>query len=68
MQLGMIGLGRMGRNMAGRLALAGHAVVGYDQDPSVSDTTDLADLVAALEAPRTVWLMVPAGAPPGRRC
>lgn len=63
MQLGMIGLGRMGRNMAQRLTLAGHTVVGYDRDPQVSDTADLAGLVAALEPPRTVWLMVPAGAP-----
>lgn len=63
MQLGIIGLGRMGHNMAERLTLAGHTVVGYDQNPQVSDTVDLADLVAALESPRTVWLMVPAGAP-----
>lgn len=63
MQLGIIGLGRMGHNMAERLTLAGHTVVGYDQNPRVSDTVDLADLVAALEAPRMVWLMVPAGAP-----
>ncbi len=63
MQLGIIGLGRMGHNMGERLTLAGHTVVGYDQNPRVSDTVDLADLVAALEAPRMVWLMVPAGAP-----
>ncbi len=63
MQLGIIGLGRMGRNMAERLARAGHGVIGYDQDPAASDTADLAGLVAALEPPRILWLMVPAGAP-----
>ena len=45
MQLGMIGLGRMGANMAQRLRDAGHDVVGYDRDPAVSDTADLPDLV-----------------------
>lgn len=63
MQLGMIGLGRMGRNMAERLTRAGHTVVGYDQNPEVSTVADLPALVAALEAPRVVWLMVPAGTP-----
>jgi 6-phosphogluconate dehydrogenase len=59
----MIGLGRMGGNMADRLRAAGHTVVGYDRDPNVSDVASLEDLVAALPAPRTVWVMVPAGAP-----
>lgn len=63
MQLGMIGLGRMGRNMAERLSQAGHTVVGYDRNPEASDVADLPALVAALEPPRVVWLMVPAGAP-----
>ncbi len=63
MQLGMIGLGRMGGNMVGRLRAAGHEVVGYDRNPEVSDVPDLAGLVARLEAPRTVWVMVPAGEP-----
>lgn len=63
MQLGMIGLGRMGANMVERLKLGGHEVVGYDRNPAVSDVADLAALVQRLSAPRTVWLMVPAGDP-----
>jgi len=63
MQLGMIGLGRMGHNMAERLTLAGHEVIGYDQNPAVSQAADLPSLVAALAQPRVVWIMVPAGAP-----
>jgi 6-phosphogluconate dehydrogenase len=63
MQIGMIGLGRMGGNMAERLRRAGHEVVGYDRDPGISDVTSLAELVARLAPPRTVWLMVPAGDP-----
>lgn len=62
MQLGMIGLGRMGLNMAERLTLAGHTVVGYDRNPEISAVTDLPALVAALQPPRVVWVMVPAGA------
>ena len=50
MQLGMIGLGRMGANMAQRLRDAGHDVVGYDRDPAVSDTADLPALKAYLRA------------------
>ncbi|MGB2767838.1 MAG: decarboxylating 6-phosphogluconate dehydrogenase [Propionicimonas sp.] len=61
MQLGMIGLGKMGNNMAQRLKLAGHDVIGYDRNPEVSDTPDVASLVAGLAAPRVVWVMVPAG-------
>jgi 6-phosphogluconate dehydrogenase len=59
MQLGMVGLGRMGGNMAERLRAAGHEVVGYDRDPNVSDVVSLAELVEKLEAPRAVWVMVP---------
>ncbi|WP_117211373.1 phosphogluconate dehydrogenase (NAD(+)-dependent, decarboxylating) [Allorhizocola rhizosphaerae] len=61
MQLGLIGLGRMGGNMRERLRAAGHEVVGYDRNPDVSDATDLADMVGKLSAPRVVWTMVPAG-------
>ncbi|HEU0240078.1 MAG TPA: decarboxylating 6-phosphogluconate dehydrogenase [Micromonosporaceae bacterium] len=60
MQLGIIGLGRMGGNMRERLRRAGHEVVGYDRNPDVSDATGLDDLVAKLAAPRVVWVMVPA--------
>ncbi len=63
MQLGLIGLGKMGGNMRERLRRAGHEVVGYDRNPAVSDVASLADLVGALAAPRVVWVMVPAGAP-----
>ena len=63
MQLGMIGLGRMGGNMAERLRRAGHTVVGYDRDPEVTDVGSLPELVQRLSAPRAVWVMVPAGEP-----
>jgi 6-phosphogluconate dehydrogenase len=62
MELGMIGLGRMGGNMAERLRQAGHTVVGYDHHPDVSDVSSLPELVERLKAPRAVWVMVPAGA------
>jgi 6-phosphogluconate dehydrogenase len=62
--LGMIGLGRMGGNMAERLRRGGHTVVGYDRSPdSAREVETLEELVAALEAPRVVWVMVPAGRP-----
>jgi 6-phosphogluconate dehydrogenase len=63
MQIGMIGLGRMGGNMAERLRRAGHEVVGYDRDPKASDVASLPELVGRLAAPRAVWVMVPAGDP-----
>ncbi len=63
MQLGLVGLGKMGGNMRERIRRAGHEVVGYDRDKSVSDASSLADLVKRLEAPRVVWVMVPSGAP-----
>ena len=77
MQIGFIGLGKMGGNMVLRLARGspdksipgGHTVVGYAPDPSpslrgvdgVTLTTSIADLVTALQPPRVVWVMVPAG-------
>ncbi len=71
MQLGMIGLGRMGANMVERLFSAGHALVVHDADQKAVESltakgakgsTDLASFVRLLAAPRAVWLMVPAGA------
>lgn len=61
MQIGLIGLGKMGGNMRDRMRAAGHEVVGYDTDQRISDATDLKDLVSKLDAPRVVWAMVPAG-------
>jgi 6-phosphogluconate dehydrogenase len=61
MQLGLIGLGKMGGNMRDRLRAAGHEVVGYDHHPDNSDVASLAELVNKLEAPRVLWTMVPAG-------
>ena len=61
MQLGMVGLGRMGAGLCDRLLAAGHDVIGYDVDPTRSQAATLADLVARLAAPRHVWVMVPAG-------
>ncbi|QSB14830.1 decarboxylating 6-phosphogluconate dehydrogenase [Natronosporangium hydrolyticum] len=60
MQLGLVGLGRMGGNMRERLRAAGHEVIAFDRDAQLSDVPDLAALVAALSPPRTLWLMVPA--------
>ena len=63
MQIGMIGLGKMGGNMAERLRRAGHDVVGYDHHPERRDVATLAELRDRLSAPRAVWVMVPAGGP-----
>ncbi len=63
MQLGMIGLGRMGGNRRERLRRGGHEVIGYARNPKVSDVGSLSELVGGLNAPRTVWLMIPAGDP-----
>jgi 6-phosphogluconate dehydrogenase len=60
-QLGLIGLGRMGGNMRDRLRSAGHEVVGFDPRPEVTDVDSLAALAQALSAPRVVWVMVPSG-------
>ena len=70
MQLGMIGLGKMGANMVRRIMGAGHECVVFDQSPEAVETlknegargaTSLAELVSKLDAPRAIWIMVPAG-------
>ncbi len=64
MKIGLIGLGKMGANMAERLRRGGHEVVGYDRNvESKRDVDSLEALIGALEAPRTIWVMVPSGAP-----
>ena len=72
MELGMIGLGRMGANMTERLLQGGHRVIAYDRSPeAIQRTVDLgasgahslADFVKQLNPPRVIWLMVPSGVP-----
>jgi 6-phosphogluconate dehydrogenase len=72
MELGMVGLGRMGGNMAERLHKAGHRLVAYDrsaearqaaEDRGLESAASLEELVQALNAPRAVWVMVPSGKP-----
>src|SRR5687767_9237635 len=72
LQIAMIGLGRMGANMARRLMLNGHEVIGFDHNPQAAaalkeegliPATSLADITAKLTVPRVAWVMVPAGAP-----
>ena len=68
MQIGIVGLGRMGANIGRRLMSRGHKVVGFDRDPKAvagmagaEAASDLKNLVSKLAAPRTVWVMLPAG-------
>jgi len=72
MQLGMIGLGKMGANMTERLVRGGHEVVGYDLNPESVEkvvavgaigSESLEDMVAKLDSPRAIWIMVPHGPP-----
>ncbi len=72
MQIGMVGLGRMGLNMSRRLLKGGHEVWGYTRDPVKVDkackeglrcVNSLKELASGLKRPRTIWLMIPAGRP-----
>jgi len=63
MDLGLVGLGKMGGNMRDRLREAGHTVVGFDRNPDVSDVGSLEELVEQLPSPKVVWVMVPSGDP-----
>ena len=63
MHIGMVGLGRMGGNMAERLRRGGHEVTGYDPHNPASEVDTLAGLVSALPTPKIIWVMVPAGDP-----
>ena len=63
MKIGMVGLGRMGANMAERLRRAGHEAIGFDRNPATSEVASLDELVERLDRPRTIWAMVPAGDP-----
>jgi len=62
-QVGMVGLGRMGANMAERLRSRDHDVIGYDRNPEAGYVASLDELVGRLEKPRTIWSMVPSGDP-----
>ena len=63
MDIGLVGLGKMGGNMRTRLRKAGHTVVGYDHNAEISDVGTLEEMVEALPSPTIVWVMVPSGDP-----
>jgi 6-phosphogluconate dehydrogenase len=72
MQIAMVGLGKMGANMATRLLRGGHHVVVYDLNEAAIQAAEaqgaegartLDDVIAKLQAPRVIWVMVPAGDP-----
>ena len=61
MKIGLVGLGRMGAGIAERLRRDGHEVVGYDQNPAISQVKSIEELVRGIPTPHVVWVMVPAG-------
>src|ERR1035441_7500531 len=68
MQIGIVGLGRMGANIGRRLMQKGHTVVAYDRDPkavaaltAAAGTASLKEMVEKLSSPRAIWIMLPAG-------
>ncbi|MBB6406563.1 phosphogluconate dehydrogenase (NAD(+)-dependent, decarboxylating) [Arthrobacter sp. AZCC_0090] len=61
MHIGLIGLGKMGFNMRERMRNGGIEVTGFDRNPDVADVASIDELIAALPAPRLVWVMVPSG-------
>jgi 6-phosphogluconate dehydrogenase len=61
MEIGLVGLGKMGGNMRERIRRAGHTVVGFDRNPDVRDVDSLEAMVEQLPSPKVVWVMVPAG-------
>ena len=61
MDIGLVGLGKMGGNMRTRMRNGDVTVVGYDRNPDISDAESLADMVGKLPSPKVVWVMVPAG-------
>ena len=64
MEIGLIGLGKMGGNMAERLRRGGHTVIGFDRSESAPrDVATVEELVQKLAKPRVVWVMVPSGDP-----
>ena len=61
MHIGLIGLGKMGFNMRERLRKGGIEVTGFDRNPEVTDVSSVDELIAAIPAPRLIWVMVPSG-------
>lgn len=67
MELGLVGLGKMGGNMRERIRRAYHTVVGYDRNPDLADVNSLQGLVEKLKGPRVVWVMALLVPPPRPR-
>ena len=62
--IGLIGLGKMGFNMRERLRNGGIEVTGFDRNPDVTDVATVDELIAAVPAPRLIWVMVPSATSP----